>query len=157
MAEASLRAARPDRKGGLANALFLVAAAEALPAELRGRADEVTILFPWGSLLRATLAYESAGVAACGIASLLGEDGTVRALLSVDVRDRLGLAPLSVGDASGLAARWAARDLELTRFAPADPADIGSSGSTWGRRLRAGRDRVAWRLELRRLSLADDR
>lgn len=155
MAAASLRAARPERKGGVANAVFLVAAAEALPDALRARADEVTILFPWGSLLRAALAREDAGIAACGIASLVGADGAVRALLSIDVRDRLGLAPLTAGDAPGLAVRWAAHDLELTRFAPADLADIGSSGSSWGRRLAAGRDRVTWRLELRRRPLVD--
>lgn len=157
MAEASLRAARPERKGGLANALFLVAAAEALPGELRARADEVTILFPWGSLLRAALALDDAGVAVSGIASLVAADGTARVLLSIDVRDRLGLVPLTAGETPGLAARWAAHDLELTRFAAADPADTAASGSSWGRRLGAGRGRAAWRLDLRRRPLADDR
>lgn len=150
MAEASLRSARPGRKGGLANVVFLVAAAEALPAELHAQADEVTILFPWGSLLRAALALDDTGVAARGIASLVAAGGAASALLSIDVRDRLGLALLVAGDAAGLAARWAVHGLELTRFAPADPADIAASGSSWARRLGAGRDRVAWRLELRR-------
>jgi 16S rRNA (adenine(1408)-N(1))-methyltransferase len=43
---------RPE-KGGLPNALFVQAAAESLPAELDGAADEVHVHFPWGSLLRA--------------------------------------------------------------------------------------------------------
>lgn len=158
MAEASLRAARPERKGGLPNALFVVAAAEAVPEELRARADELTILFPWGSLLRATLATDDATAGADGIASLLAPGGRIRALVSVDARDghALGLEALSPGDAPGLAARWADRGLRLTRFAPADAAEIASAGSSWARRLRAGRDRVAWRLDLQRRVLADD-
>jgi len=37
----------------VANALFVHAAAEALPSELNGVAGEVYVHFPWGSLLRA--------------------------------------------------------------------------------------------------------
>jgi 16S rRNA (adenine(1408)-N(1))-methyltransferase len=59
MAESSLRAARASRKGGLPNALFVVAAAERPPDELRATAAEVTVLFPWGSLLRGALALEN--------------------------------------------------------------------------------------------------
>jgi 16S rRNA (adenine(1408)-N(1))-methyltransferase len=51
MVEASRRAAGPARKGGLDNALFVLAAAEAPPAELWALAARVTVLFPWGSLL----------------------------------------------------------------------------------------------------------
>jgi hypothetical protein len=62
--EASRRAARPARKGGLPNALFLVGEASAALALFgdprtgqRGekRIDEVWITLPWGSLLRAVL------------------------------------------------------------------------------------------------------
>ncbi len=61
MAEASRRAARPAARGGVANALFVVAAAERPPIELLGIADEVTINFPWGSLLRGALAMRRRG------------------------------------------------------------------------------------------------
>jgi len=53
--EASRRADRPVRKGGVANALFLVGAASAALVFLRGRVDEVRVTLPWGSLLRAVL------------------------------------------------------------------------------------------------------
>jgi 16S rRNA (adenine(1408)-N(1))-methyltransferase len=46
MAEASRRAAAKPRRGGLPNALFVVAAAEALPPELAGVAELVTAHFP---------------------------------------------------------------------------------------------------------------
>ena len=49
---------RDGRGAVLPNALFVVAAAERVPAELHGLADELTILFPWGSLLRGALALD---------------------------------------------------------------------------------------------------
>lgn len=155
MSEASLRAARPERKGGLSNALFAVAAAEALPPELRGRAAEVTIHFPWGSLLRATLALEDAETASRGISSLLAAGGRVRTLVSIDLRDGLGIEPLAPSDGPVLGARWATCGLELIRFAPADAVEIRATGSSWARRLGAGRDRVAWAVELRSAPLAN--
>jgi 16S rRNA (adenine(1408)-N(1))-methyltransferase len=60
MAEASRRAARRPDRGGLPNALFVVAAAEALPPELDGLADLVTVHFPWASLLRGLLTADPA-------------------------------------------------------------------------------------------------
>jgi 16S rRNA (adenine(1408)-N(1))-methyltransferase len=149
MAESSLRAARAPRKGGLPNALFVVAAAERPPAELLGIAAEVTVLFPWGSLLRGALALEDAHDASAGIAALAAPGGLVRLVVSIDPRDHLGLPPIEAGSRAPLAARWARQGLRLTAFEPADPAEIDASGSSWARRLAAGRDRVAWRLDLR--------
>jgi len=39
----------------LPNALYLIANAEALPAELHGLASHITVNFPWGSLLKGLL------------------------------------------------------------------------------------------------------
>ena len=39
--------------GPLPNLLLVIAAVESLPAELTALADEVTVYFPWGSLLEA--------------------------------------------------------------------------------------------------------
>ena len=38
-------------KGGLSNVVFVIAAAESLPFELKNIADSISILFPWGTLL----------------------------------------------------------------------------------------------------------
>ena len=67
MADASGRVGRPARKGGRDNVIFVVAAAEELPAQLRGIADDATVILPWGSLLSAVLQPGSAvfeGIAA---------------------------------------------------------------------------------------------
>lgn len=160
MAEMSLRTARPARKGGLPNLLFAVAAAERPLVELCGRADEVTILFPWGSLLRGVLALDP--MAAAGIAGLLAPGGRVRALVSVADRDAANarLAPLRAADRDRLAERWARFGLRLTAFEPATVQEVHATGSTWARRLgatrRMGRStgaaadaRPVWRLDLR--------
>jgi hypothetical protein len=150
MAESSLRAARSERKGGLPNALFVVAAAERPPDELRAIAAETTILFPWGSLLRGALALDDACDAARGIADLVAPGGRVQALVSIDPRDRLTVPPLESAVRDALADRWLGHGLGLTVFTPATRAEIDVAGSSWARRLAAGRDRVVWRLELRR-------
>ena len=150
LAESSLHAARPERKGGLPNALFVVAAAERPPEELRAIAAETTVVLPWGSLLRGALALDDACDAAAGIAGLVAPGGVVRALLSIEPRDRLSVPDLEPGARDALAARWARHGLRLAAFARATTADIEEAGSSWARRLAAGRDRAVWRLELRR-------
>jgi len=148
MAESSLRAARPERRRGLANALFIVAAAEAPPAELCGLADELTILFPWGSLLRGALAVDAQ--AAAGIAALLRPGGRLTTFISITDRDvaAAGTPPLRQADADVIADRWSAYGLHLVGYAPATGEEVQASGSSWARRLRATDDRPVWRLEL---------
>jgi 16S rRNA (adenine(1408)-N(1))-methyltransferase len=51
--EVSAKVARKHSKGGIANAVFVVAAVENLPLELNELADTITINYPWGSLLSA--------------------------------------------------------------------------------------------------------
>ena len=148
MAESSRRAAGPSRKGGLPNALYVAAAAERLPPELTAIAAEVSILFPWGSLLRGALALDNACDAAAGIAALVAPGGRVRAIVSIDPRDRLGLPPLSGADGNALARRWGHHGLELAAYEPATSGEAAATGSSWGRRLGAGRERLAWRIEL---------
>jgi 16S rRNA (adenine(1408)-N(1))-methyltransferase len=153
MAESSRRAARAVAKGGLPNVLFGIANAEDPPAELRAIADDVTVLLPWGSLLRGVLAVDEG--AAAGIAALLRPGGVVRALVSVGGRDAAttGLEPLTAADAGRIAARWRRHDLDLVELRRAESAEIADSGSTWARRLLRGAqtpEREIWRLVLRR-------
>jgi 16S rRNA (adenine(1408)-N(1))-methyltransferase len=150
MAEASRRAGRRPERGGLPNALFVVAAAEALPPELDGLADLVTVHFPWGSLLRGLLAADPAVVG--GLARVLRPGATLSMLMSSTARDR-GAGVGSI-DRRALAAPADAYDrhgLAVTRVRPATPADVAASRSTWGKRLGAGGRRPAWRLEATRV------
>lgn len=71
------RAARPARRGGLSNLLFIIASVEALPEELEGLARCLTVLFPWGSLLRGLLRGSSQTVSAMAKLTYPEEGGVV--------------------------------------------------------------------------------
>ena len=134
MAEASRRAARSARKGGLDNARFVLAAAESLPPALAGRASLVTVLFPWGSLLRGCLGLDDA--VACGVAGLVAPGGVLELLLAPAERDRLAGIPTSpdaiINAAAGAFAR---HGLDVLVARVATPAEIAATGSSWARRL----------------------
>jgi 16S rRNA (adenine(1408)-N(1))-methyltransferase len=154
MADASRRAAAPARKGGLPNALFVVASAEAIPAPLAGAASLVTVTLPWGSLLDGALALDPA--ASRGIASLVAPDGQVAMLLAPAGRDCLPAdADVEARLAGSLRDDWCALGLELIDVHPATADELAATRSTWARRLRLASvpgapDRVAWRIVLRR-------
>lgn len=134
--------------------MFVVAAAEALPRDLCGGVNELTIQFPWASLLRGTLAFDPA--AAVGIAGLLAPGGWLTAIVATAARDRLMGIPaadeLLDGAGPDLRRRWNRYGLELTDIRAATAGEIAASGSSWAKRLLATgvRDRRAVRLTLRR-------
>jgi 16S rRNA (adenine(1408)-N(1))-methyltransferase len=145
MATASRRAGAAPRRGGLPNALFVLAAAEALPCELDGVADLVTVHFPWGSLLRGLLAADPAVMA--GVARVLRPGGTLAVLLSSTDRDRgAGVGPVGEATLEALAGPYARCGLTVTEVRPAGAADVAAAHSSWGKRLGAGARRPAWLL-----------
>src|SRR5688572_22476648 len=140
MADASRKAAASARKGGLPNALFLAEAAERLPGALAGRTDLVTVVLPWGSLLRGILAAD--GTIVAGLRDLLNPTGELMLLLSEIDRTQVdtlvnrleGLDPLEVREA---------RESDVTEL---------SSG--WARRLRIPGSRPARVIRLRPCQVA---
>jgi 16S rRNA (adenine(1408)-N(1))-methyltransferase len=149
MAEASRRAAASPRRGGRSNALFVVAAAEALPVDLDGLAELVTVNFPWASLLRGALGAEPELLGS--VARVMRPLARMELLVSVTDRDRAsGLPPLDGHDLAGLAKVYAGNGLELCQARPATAAEVAATRSTWGKRLGAGAERPAWLLTARR-------
>jgi 16S rRNA (adenine(1408)-N(1))-methyltransferase len=143
MAEASRKAMRAAKRAVLPAALFVVAAAEALPAELNDRVDRLTIQFPWGSLLRGLL--DGDPVILSGIARITKPGATVALLLSVTEHDRLaGRVSLDDSAFADLEPRYAAHGLLLREAHPATAEQLARSHSTWAKRLRAGSDRPVW-------------
>ncbi len=140
MAESSRRA---DRRGPH-NALFLAARAAALDATpLAGQADVVTVTFPWGSLLRGVLGRDEASLR--GIASIVRPGGRVEVLASVVPADRVdGIDCLDTSIRPALTDAWLAAGLRLIDLRPATSTEVAATGSTWARRLGAGRP--VWRL-----------
>jgi 16S rRNA (adenine(1408)-N(1))-methyltransferase len=143
MSEASRRAGRHARKGGVPNARFIVAAAEAPSVELEGLADLVTVRFPWGSLLRGVVGRDEA--VAGGLARLVAADGALELLVAPIERDRLDGVPTS-GDGL-VAGAWAAfgpLGFEIVQVGQPTAAEVRATGSTWARRL--GRSPTLMRL-----------
>jgi len=142
MAESSRRANRGP--GALGNVCFLVEAAEALPGPLAGVASLVTVIFPWGSLLRGVLGQDEA--VQCGIRSIVAPGGRVEVLGSVTAADHVpGLERLDAWAEPAIAAAWRSVGFELVRLHPATRNELLAVRSSWARRLGS---RPAWRLEL---------
>jgi len=145
MAEASRRADR----GGVANALFLTAAAETLATTtaLARRVDLVTVTLPWGSLLRGALGLDD-GTVLTGIAAVLRAGGRLEVIASVVPADHVpGLDALDGGARDGLRDAWQAAGLRLETMEPVTSEALRATGSIWGRRLAAGGSgRAVWRL-----------
>jgi 16S rRNA (adenine(1408)-N(1))-methyltransferase len=144
MERASRLAARPRRKGGLPNACFVVASAEALPCELAGRADEVRLHLPWGSLLRGFARGEAAIVEP--LARICAPGAQVIALVSSIERD--GLAIRLPEDVVAAAPAYAEAGLALREVRSATADDVRAIGTTWAMRLSVGRDRAAFIVRL---------
>ena len=159
MREVSRRAARPPDRGGAPNVIFVVAAAERPPAELLGRADELRVVLPWGSLLRGVVGLDADVTA--GLVALARPGAPIEALVSLSSGDDRATGAAVVDLVSGtrpaaIEAAWAAAGATLVDVRPATPAELAATGSTWAKRLGltrpgAGRpDRTAWRLVARR-------
>jgi 16S rRNA (adenine(1408)-N(1))-methyltransferase len=141
MADSSRRAWRG--RASLPNALFVVAAAEHPPAALHGLAGSLTVNFPWGSLMRGLLGENEAVLA--GVARLMAPGALGSVLLSGVPRD--GMPP--VPPRAALAPVYERQGLELIEMRPAKPEEVAASGSSWAKRLRAGRERPVTLMRLR--------
>jgi 16S rRNA (adenine(1408)-N(1))-methyltransferase len=136
---ASMRpAARRAHRAALENAVFVVAAVESLPPDLAAVADHVTISFPWGSLLRGLVGAGARVLPA--ISRLCRTGATVQAIWSLTARDAsAAIAP----DPDWLVDRFDAEGLQVVELREASLEEIAATGSSWAKRLGAGRDRPA--------------
>jgi 16S rRNA (adenine(1408)-N(1))-methyltransferase len=148
MRETAAQARRKPARGGAPNALFVVAAAEALPEALTGIADEITINYPWGSLMRMVVAPDEAALAR--IAALGKPGATVTILLTWSVFEdpdylrRLDMPPLGAADVeTRLAPVYARAGIRIDRHGIVGADEIPHR-TRWGRRLTAGSGRTTY-------------
>lgn len=119
-----------------ANALFVIANALALPPELGGVADEITINFPWGSLLRGLFDADRGLMSGLTAMALPGATVTLRLNAGAAAEQGVTLAEACV---------LASGTLRAVGWLPEASAELGRSElrrlpSTWARRLAFGRD-----------------
>jgi 16S rRNA (adenine(1408)-N(1))-methyltransferase len=150
LAEYAFRASRKAARGGVENAVFVVAAVESLPPELAGVADRVRVNYPWGSLMRGLLEVDFGMIRA--ILGLAKPGGGVEIVMSYDPSHDTGAfqgPPLPALDAPYLESVMipaygvaGATVVEARRMTQDEALAIPS---TWGRRLLHPRPReVFW-------------
>jgi len=150
MADSSRRASVSSRKGGLPNAMFLVASAEDLPGPLCGLVDEVTIALPWGSLLRGVLTADE--LLLRNLSAQLKAGGDVEILVSATDRDAAaaGLTLQTAADAERLGLWLQSGALKLVDCRQATESDVRRLSSGWGQRLGIPNRRQAWVFRLQK-------
>ena len=128
-----------------ANALYLIASAQSLPAGLDGLATKITINFPWGSLLRSLLDGDMALLG--GLARVARPD--------TELTVRLNGGALAEAGWSLEAGTWQVYErLQSAGFQtrlpqPLDAAGLRACPTTWARRLAVGRDPRGWMISAR--------
>jgi 16S rRNA (adenine(1408)-N(1))-methyltransferase len=150
LGEYAFRAARKPSRGGVENATFVVAAVEALPAELLGLAALVRVNFPWGSLMRGLLAPETGVLRA--VASLGRLEARWELVMSYHPDHDTGAfngEPLPALDFAyleqALLPSYTAAGLLVDEHRRLSADEALAIPSTWGRRLLHARPRdVYW-------------
>jgi 16S rRNA (adenine(1408)-N(1))-methyltransferase len=130
------------------NALYLIANALSLPSELDGIASQLTINFPWGSLLVGLLDVES------GLPRRLTALARQGALVEVRLNaGALAEAGYTLEEGGRLARRaLSAVGFDVGQLESLGPRELRALPTTWARRLAFGRDpralylRATWRV-----------
>lgn len=125
-------AARRGVRERLPNLLLLREPVENLALE--SVADEVTVHFPWGSLLRGALGEDETVFEA--ICRLPRPSGVLTLMLSITARD--GRAPLSEGDVARVKRANRSSGLVLAECRAVTRGDVEAARSSWGKRLDVG-------------------
>lgn len=152
--ETAWRAARKPSRCGIPNLICVAEPLERLAAELASLADRVSILLPWGSLLRAVAAPDLSSLEQIRRLCLPGAE--VEIVFSCDPRyDRAESARLSLPDlnqahiASHVRGIYREAGLEITAADCIASAELAGYGTTWAKRLSSGRAREIWRIAAR--------
>jgi 16S rRNA (adenine(1408)-N(1))-methyltransferase len=147
------RAGRKAARGGISNLLCIAEPLDTLSTELRAVADRVTVILPWGSLLRAVALPEIASLR--HIAHLCLPDANVEIVFSYDerrdARERTSLpaAGLDEDHMATLPALYEQAGLLIASAERFSQGELAAYHSTWAKRLAFGRPRNVWRVRAR--------
>ena len=145
------QAGRKASRGGVPNLLCLAAAAEALGQTLPGVADRVSVILPWGRLLRTVAEPEPDDL---GQLVALGQRGAHFELLfsyeaGIDGQTEGLLGTNGVDEAhvkEKLMPAYALAGLRVKEAKRVERAELKAYSTTWAQRLAYGRNRAVWRI-----------
>lgn len=142
--EIARRAGRKPSRGGLSNVSFVVGRAEALPEDLDGVCDLLTVILPWGRLMRDVMTPDAETLA--GFRRVARGGATLELVLNTEifaepvpqeVRDLPPVTPAYVDRVLRPAYRSSGIDLADARYL--DEREVTGLHSTWSRKLAHGR------------------
>jgi hypothetical protein len=147
--QAARRSQRKPERGGAPNLLCLAAAAEELGCELPGAADRVSIILPWGRLLRSVVQPDLAGLRCI---AALGQPGTIFDIVfsydpHIDAQATGPLGSLALDEryvTTQLPPVYRQAGLELVEAKRLSLAELRDYPTTWAKRLSFGREREVW-------------
>lgn len=146
MADTAWRASRKPARGGVDNLVCVAASAEAI--ELSRIAHRVTVLLPWGSLLRGVALPEPSMLRA--LHALCVERAELEVVFSYQAGDALdpAMSPITEAHVAELPIAYAREGLSLARVTTLNREELRALGTTWAKRLGFGRPRTVWRLRI---------
>lgn len=153
LTEIAWRAGRKPERGGIPNLICIAEPLDALATELAAVADRITIILPWGSLLRAVAAPEVVSLRNIGRLCLAGAD--LEIVFSYDAqRDARQVIPLAAGalDEEHIATLPRLYEQAALQILAADrlpQKELAAYQTTWAKRIAFGRPRKIWRLRAR--------
>jgi 16S rRNA (adenine(1408)-N(1))-methyltransferase len=136
MREVARRSAAKPARGGLVNAMFGVLPLDRAPGELAGLADVLTVLLPWGSLLRAIALPEPEGLAK--LRALCKPQARVQVVFGYGPGDPAGVRDLpgltEEARLAGLVVTYAAAGFDVVARRMAR-REVGELATTWAKKL----------------------
>ena len=118
------------------NALFVIANAQALPSELHGLADQITINFPWGSLLEGLLADDTGLL--YGLMLLTRPNATIDVRLNGGAVAEAGWS--LEGGADRVQSVLTANGFIMRHAQVMSISELKTFPTTWAKRIAFGRD-----------------
>lgn len=149
--ETASRAARKPSRGGVPNLICIAEPFEQLAGELAGAADRVTVILPWGSLLRALVLPEITSLPY--LRRLCAPNASLEIVFSYDqkrdARERGPLGGFSLQERhvrDVLRQSYESAGFHVISAERISQHELRLYETTWAKRLAFGRPREIWRL-----------
>ena len=138
-------------RGGLKNALFVLADVESLPEELNGLANQVFINFPWSSLLKGIILVEDKTWHS--IKRICQKGAIIDLVLGYDEiseSDKLNLPKFDSGYIKKeMAPKLVKRGFEFVKIKELTNKDLKAYPSSWAKKLGFGKERQYFYIRLK--------